>query len=194
MNLEEIGKRVAACKECPLHKDITHHVPGEGSDRARVFFIGEGPGEEEDKQGRPFVGRSGKFLREMITLIGLTPEQYFIGNVVKCRPPNNRDPRPEEIEACFPWLTLQLETIKPQVIATLGRHSMGKFLSGLTISKCHGRIYRRRDGVFIMPLYHPAVALYSPAQRKILMDDMKKLPFLLAYIDQKTPLDTGVTP
>jgi DNA polymerase len=186
MKLKELHTKIGKCKECPLHKGITNHVPGEGGENARIFFIGEGPGEEEDKQGRPFVGRSGQFLREMITQVGLKDNDYFIGNVIKCRPPNNRDPKPEEIDACSHWLKSQLETIEPEVIVTLGRYSMGRFLSGVTISKCHGRIFRRKDGLYIMPLYHPAVALYSPAQREVLIKDMKRLPVLLQYINQES--------
>lgn len=183
MKLLTLHDQINACKKCPLHEGVTHHVPGEGSEKARIFFIGEGPGEEEDKQGRPFVGRSGKFLRDMITQVGLGKDDYFIGNVIKCRPPNNRDPKPEEIEACSHWLKSQLEIIQPKVIITLGRYSMARFLSGVAISKCHGRIFRRKDGVYIMPLYHPAVALYSPAQREILIEDMKRLPVLLEYVN-----------
>jgi DNA polymerase len=185
MKLATLNNKIKKCKKCPLHEGITNYVPGEGGEKARIFFIGEGPGEAEDKQGRPFVGRSGKFLREMIDQIGVDPEDYFIGNVVKCRPPNNRDPKPEEIEACLGWLKQQLETIGPKVIVTLGRHSMGRFLSGVTISKCHGKIFRRKDDMYIMPLYHPAVALYSPAQKEILINDMKRLPVLLKYIEDQ---------
>ena len=185
MKLEVLNNEIKKCKKCSLCESITNYVPGEGGENANIFFIGEGPGEAEEKQGRPFVGRSGKFLREMIDQVGINPEDYFIGNVVKCRPPNNRDPKPEEIEACSGWLKQQLETIDPKVIVTLGRHSMGRFLEGVTISKCHGKIFRRKDGMYIMPLYHPAVALYSPKQKEVLMNDMKLLPVLLKYINKE---------
>ena len=183
MKLNVLHEQICKCKKCDLHKEIRNYVPGDGEESARILFIGEGPGEEEDKQGLPFVGRSGKFLREMIGSVGLEKKDYFIGNVVKCRPPENRDPRPDEIEACSGWLKQQMEIIKPEVIVTLGRHSMGRFLSGVTISKVHGRIFRRKDGVYLMPLYHPAVALYSPSQKEILQQDMKRLPILLKYIE-----------
>ncbi len=183
--MDKLEETIKKCTKCALHGKRLHAVPGEGSSKAAVFFIGEGPGAEEDKQGRPFVGRSGQFLREMIRTIGFKEEDVFIGNVVKCRPPENRDPQPEEIEACYPYLQKQLEIIQPKVIATLGRHSMARFLPSQTISKCHGRIYKRKDGVYIFPLYHPAVALYSPSQKEILLKDMQRLPALLKYIQQE---------
>jgi DNA polymerase len=184
MKLSVLNEQICSCTRCDLHKGIKNYVPGEGSETARIVFIGEGPGEEEDKQGRPFVGRSGKFLREMIASVGLQEKDYFIANVVKCRPPENRDPRPEEISACSHWLDQQMDILKPEVIVTLGRHSMGRYLEGVTISKVHGRIFKRKDGVHLFPLYHPAVALYSPSQKQILQEDMKRLPILLRYIDE----------
>lgn len=184
MTLEVLNNEIFQCTKCALHKTKTHYVPGEGSPTAKIFFIGEGPGAEEDKQGRPFVGRSGQFLRDMIKDIGIENQDYFIGNVVKCRPPENRDPLPEEIQACSYYLETQLKIINPRIIVTLGRHSMGRFLFGMTISKCHGRIFKRNDGVYILPLYHPAVALYSPSQKEVLREDMKRLLVLLKFMEK----------
>ncbi|MDD5566635.1 MAG: uracil-DNA glycosylase [Patescibacteria group bacterium] len=181
--IDQIASEVKTCQLCPLYQKATQGVPGEGNSSARVFFIGEGPGQEEDKQGRPFVGQAGKFLEEMLGLIGWKREDVFIGNIVKHRPPGNRDPLPEEIDACWPYLDAQLEAIKPKLIVLLGRHAMYRFLpSDFRISKEHGKIFRRQ-GKFITPLYHPAAALYHGGLRQTLIQDFKKLPKMLAKID-----------
>lgn len=178
-SLDIISEEVCSCTKCELCQNRTHAVPGEGSEKAQIMFIGEGPGAEEDKQGRPFVGRSGKFLREMIRTVGLSEEDVFIANVVKCRPPGNRDPKPEEIAACRPYLERQIAMIDPKIIVTLGRHAMERELPDMKISQVHGKAFRRKNGRLYMPLYHPAVALYSPAQKEVLIEDMKKLKELM---------------
>jgi len=157
-------------------------VPGEGNPNTDVMFIGEGPGKEEDKQGRPFCGPAGKFLDEMLRSIGLSRDEVYIGNIVKHRPPGNRDPEPGEIEACWPYLQSQIEIINPHVIVILGRHSLARLMPGLgTISQLHGRAFRR-DGRYFMALYHPAVALYAGSMRQVLMEDFGKLKLLLKKI------------
>jgi DNA polymerase len=153
-------------------------VPGEGNPNAEVLFIGEGPGHHEDQQGRPFVGPAGKLLDELIESIGLTRQDVYITNVVKCRPPGNRDPLPAETEACKHWLDSQVQLIRPTVIATLGRYSMAKFLPKETISKIHGTP-RRIGGHTVLPLHHPAAALYQGSLRKTLEEDFAKIPALL---------------
>lgn len=184
--LEEICKK---CTKCDLCKNKTNTVPGEGNEKAEIMFIGEGPGKDEDLQGRPFVGAAGKFLNTMLESISLRREDVYIANVVKCRPPNNRDPLPEEIEACWPYLEAQIRLIKPELIVTLGRHSMGKFLPGLKISEAHGKAkrYKGIDGgkQVYYPMYHPAVALYNSSYREILIEDIHHIPKLLEKIKKE---------
>ena len=180
--LAKIAEAVQTCQRCPLSKTALRGVPGEGSPNADVMFIGEGPGKEEDKQGRPFCGPAGKFLDEMLRSIGLSRDEVYIGNIVKHRPPGNRDPEPGEIEACWPYLQSQIEIINPHVIVILGRHSLARLMPGLgTISQLHGRAFRR-DGRYFMALYHPAVALYAGSMRQVLMEDFGKLKLLLKKI------------
>jgi uracil-DNA glycosylase len=136
MNRREFQKKVMICEWCALSKTRSKVVPGEGSARAQIMFIGEAPGKKEDETGRPFVGAAGKFLEEMLAIIKLKREDVFIANVVKCRPPENRDPTPEEVAACWPWLLAQIKLIRPKLIVTLGRHSMERFLSGKKFPKC----------------------------------------------------------
>lgn len=178
--LEDIALRVQKCTLCTLHTLRTHAVPGEGNPHAQLFFIGEGPGKKEDEQGRPFVGASGKFLELMLGHINLRREDVFITNIVKCRPPENRDPEPEEIDTCTShYLYAQIELINPRLIITLGRHSMYRFLPDtFKISQVHGKPFRRNGKVFL-PLYHPAVALYSGSMRDVLIGDMKRIPLIL---------------
>lgn len=176
------------CRLCGLCEGRTHVVPGEVSWEAKVMFIGEGPGREEDNQGRPFVGAAGKLLDQLLNSIGMNRQQVFITNVVKCRPPNNRDPLPEEVEICWPYLAAQIKLIKPQLVVTLGRHSMARFLPGLKISQVHGQP-KRAKGVWqqrqvYLPLYHPAVALYDPAKSAILFEDFKKIPLILKKLNE----------
>lgn len=190
MSLQELYKKVAKCEKCPLFKGRTNSVPGEGAEDADIMFIGEGPGRDEDLQGKPFVGAAGKFLTQMIETIGLRREDVYIANVVKCRPPNNRDPLPEEIKMCWGYLEEQVKLIKPKIIVTLGRHSMGRFLPGLKISQVHGQP-KRASGIWqerqvYLPLYHPAAALYDPRQRDVHIEDFKKIPLILKKIDDSS--------
>lgn len=181
--LDKITIEVSNCSKCQLCAGRTHSVPGVGHPKAKVMFIGEGPGRDEDAQGKPFVGAAGKFLTELIASIGLERKDVFITNVVKCRPPENRDPFPEEIDSCYPYLVRQIKLIKPVLIVTLGRHSMGKFLPNLKISEAHGKpkVYKgiwQKEQVYL-PFYHPAVALYDPRKKEVLMEDFKVIPLIL---------------
>lgn len=180
--LEELNKTWRR-KNLPLKKGATQAVPGEGNANADIMFIGEAPGAKEDASGRPFVGAAGKFLDELISVAGLTREKVFIGNVVKHRPPANRDPLPAEIAAYSPWLAEQIAIIKPKVIVTLGRFSMEYMLGpGFSISNIHGQPQRRKDGLLIVPMFHPAAALYRGNLRVVLKDDFSKLPKILKRI------------
>lgn len=181
--LKEVAAEVSVCPKCDLCKSRTHAVPGEGSPTAKILFIGEGPGFHEDKQGRPFVGPSGQFLDELLRGINLERSDVFITNVVKCRPPENRDPLPNEIEACSNYLDRQIAAIKPQVIVTLGRYSMAKFFPGEKISVIHGRA-RKKDGFVYVPMFHPAAGLRAPAVKEQLREDFKKLPTILAEAER----------
>ena len=172
------------CQECGLAKGRTRVVPGEGPEPAEIMFIGEAPGFQEDRQGRPFVGPAGQFLEELLGLVGLRRDQVYIGNVVKCRPPNNRDPLPTEIAACKHWLDAQIRLVNPQIIVTLGRYSMARWFPGQSISKVHGRPVER-DGVLVFPMYHPAAALHQNSLRAAIEEDMRKLPDLLEKVGQK---------
>lgn len=178
-----------ACRKCHLRDTCLNVVPGEGNEKAEIMFIGEGPGEKEDKLGRPFVGAAGKFLDEMIGLIEMKREDVFIANIVKCRPPGNRDPLPEEAEACWPWLLEQIKTIKPKLIVTLGRHAMERFLPNQKISQMHGMALRREiTGIgkqVFYALYHPAAALYQGSLRETLKTDFKKIPKVLKAIEKE---------
>jgi uracil-DNA glycosylase family 4 len=182
--LDAVAAEVAVCPKCELSRSRTHAVPGEGNPQARVMLIGEGPGWHEDQQGRPFVGNAGKFLNELLELGGLKREDVFITNVVKCRPPGNRDPMPDEIAACAPYLERQIGAIDPDVIVTLGRFSMSRWFPGERISKIHGQP-KRFDGRLIVPMYHPAAALHQAALRGAIEDDFKKLPKWLAEAEQQ---------
>lgn len=150
-------------------------MPGEGPAGAEVMFVGEGPGFHEDQQGRPFVGPAGRFLEELLASIGLRRTDVFIANVVKCRPPGNRDPMPSEIEACRAFLERQIELIKPRVIVTLGRYSLAWFFPRDSIGKVHGQV-RQREGTFFVNLYHPAAALHAGNLRRVIEEDFKKIP------------------
>jgi DNA polymerase len=176
--LATIAKQVASCKECSLCKTRTNSVPGEGAPDAEIMFIGEGPGFYEDQQGRPFVGASGKFLDDLLRTIGLDRKTVFIANVVKCRPPQNRDPQPDEIAACGKYLDAQIAAIEPRVIVTLGRHSMQRYFPGEAISRIHGQP-RRKDDTIVVPMYHPAAALHQANLRKVIEADFSRLPAFL---------------
>lgn len=183
-SLDDIAQQIIADNICPdLAEQATQLVFGEGDGQADIVFIGEAPGKNEDEQGKPFVGAAGKFLNEMLESIGLSRKDVYITNIVKYRPPNNRDPLPEEKEAFLPYLQLQLGIIKPKLIITLGRHSMECFLPGMKISQVHGQP-KRKDGQVYLPLYHPAAALYNGAMRQLLIDDFAKIPLILEQIQQ----------
>jgi uracil-DNA glycosylase family 4 len=190
MTIEQLEAAIRACTLCALHKGRTQAVPGEGPSNADIMFIGEGPGFHEDRQGRPFVGAAGQFLEELLASINLTREQVYIANVVKCRPPGNRDPLPEELTACAPYLDRQVELIQPKVIVTLGRFSMARFFPGASISKIHGQP-KRVGNVLVVPMFHPAAALHQPKWRPVVEADFKKLPGFIAeaasFGEQKAP-------
>lgn len=177
--LNQIARTVAGCQKCPLHQNRIRAVPGEGPADAGIMLIGEGPGRSEDEQGRPFVGASGRFLSELLAKAGLKRSDVFICNVVKCRPPNNRDPEPAEILACRPYLEAQINALNPKVILTLGRHSMGHFLTHARISAIHGRPVKA-GGRLIIPMFHPAAALHQPALKDDLLADFARVPAFLA--------------
>jgi DNA polymerase len=176
--LAEIAGEVRGCTRCPLHRGRTQTVPGEGNPLSDVLLVGEGPGAREDATGRPFVGPAGQFLNELLRSIGWAREDVFIANVVKCRPPGNRDPEPEEVAACGAFLERQERALDPAVIVTLGRHSLGRYLPGARISAVHGSL-RRAGGRFIFPMYHPAAALHQASLRETLFADIRGLPAAL---------------
>jgi uracil-DNA glycosylase family 4 len=182
--LAELAEEIRRCSACPLHKGRTNAVPGEGPLDARIMFIGEGPGVQEDRQGRPFVGPSGQLLEQLLAEIGLTREDVVILNVVKCRPPGNRDPNPEEIAACAHFLDRQIELIDPSLIATLGRYSMEKFFPGARITRVHGKAEKRGRRVYL-PLFHPAYVLRNESELlPLAVRDFKLIPRLLARLDE----------
>jgi uracil-DNA glycosylase len=175
----ELDQQIAACQLCPeLVRGRHLVVPGEGPEDAEIMFIGEAPGLNEDKQGRPFVGAAGGFLNELLRSINLDRSQVYIANVIKCRPPNNRDPQPDEIKNCDGWLEQQIKLIQPRLIVTLGRFSLARFFPGTSIGRVHGTSYQR-DGVTYFAMYHPAAALHQNALRQTLLQDMAKIPALL---------------
>ena len=177
-SVEEIAERVRVCTDCPLSNGRTHAVPGEGPSDAQIMFIGEGPGYQEDRQGRPFVGPAGRFLEELLASIGLRREDVFIANMVKCRPPNNRDPLPSETSACSKYLDRQIELINPRLLVTLGRFSLAKFFPKETIGRARGKA-RRVDGLTVYPIMHPAAALHRQELRKVIEEDFRAIPGLL---------------
>ncbi len=177
--LEVIAAQVRACTQCKLHQTAKQGVPGEGPANAELMFIGEGPGFHEDQQGRPFVGASGKFLEELLAGLSLTRTEVFIANVVKHRPPNNRDPEPDEISACAQFLNRQIAALDPLVIVTLGRYSMRRFYPGASISAIHGQA-KLVEGRVVVAMFHPAAALHQQSLRQTLIDDFKKLPGYIA--------------
>jgi DNA polymerase len=176
--LDAVATEVRACTRCPLHIGRTQAVPGEGNPVSDVLLVGEGPGAREDATGRPFVGPAGQLLDELLSSIGWAREQVFIANVVKCRPPGNRDPEPIEIAACAPYLDRQEDALAPAVIVTLGRHSLRRYLPEARIGEVHGRL-RRSGGRFVYPMYHPAAALHQASLRETLFADIRGLPAAL---------------
>ena len=185
-SLDEIEARVRACTDCPLSEGRTHAVPGEGARSARVIFIGEAPGYQEDQQGRPFVGPAGRFLDELLGNVGLKREDVFIANMVKCRPPNNRDPLPTEVAACTKYLDRQIELLQPDLIVTLGRYAMGKYFPKESISRVRGKV-RTKDGQRILPLLHPAAALHQASLRESIEQDFKVIPQAIEEARQQSP-------
>jgi uracil-DNA glycosylase family 4 len=181
--LSELCQQIKVCSKCVLHQGRTNAVPGEGREDAAIMFIGEAPGFHEDRQGLPFVGAAGKFLNELLESINLERGDVYITNVVKCRPPGNRDPQQGELAACEPYLERQIELIKPRLIVTLGRFSMARYFKGVTISRIHGQ--PKRFGDFIVyPMFHPAAALHQPKYRSMIQEDMQKIPKLLEEASQ----------
>ncbi len=191
--LEELHQRIASCPDCDLCRTRTHAVPGEGPTDAEVLFVGEAPGFYEDQQARPFVGPAGRFLDELIASIGLRRDQVFITNVVKCRPPDNRDPLPGEMDACRKYLERQIEIIHPKVIVSLGRYSLAWFFPRDTISKVHGQA-KVRDGTYFIPMYHPAAALHAGNMRRVIEEDFRKIPAVLERARQAPPVQAAPEP
>ncbi len=177
--LSELHEEIRHCQKCELAQYRNRAVPGEGAEDADIMFIGEAPGWHEDQQGRPFVGPAGKFLEELLGLINLNRQQVYIANVIKCRPQGNRDPLPQEMIACRPWLERQIELIHPQIIVTLGRYSMALFFPQKSIGKIHGTA-EKRDGIIYYAMYHPAAALHQQSLRETIKNDMLKIPQLIA--------------
>ena len=176
--LAAVAGEVAACTRCPLHAGRNRSVPGEGNVLSDVLLVGEGPGQREDATGRPFVGPAGQLLTELLTSIGWQRSDVFITNVVKCRPPGNRDPEPGEIAACGEYLDRQEHALDPILVVTLGRFSLQRYLPGSRISEVHGRL-RRVGGRFVLPMYHPAAALRSSGLRETLARDFREVPAAL---------------
>ncbi len=176
--LAQVAHEVAVCQKCALYHSRKLAVPGEGPPDAEIMLIGEGPGFYENEQGRPFVGAAGKFLDDLLGQAGLKRQQVWITNVVKCRPPGNRDPLPEEVETCNQYLERQIGAINPSIIITLGRYSMGKFMPGAKISAVHGQMRRVGDR-YVVAMFHPAAALHQAALKPAILADFAKLPQLL---------------
>jgi uracil-DNA glycosylase len=199
-SLDVIGADVRECRLCKLCETRTVAVPGEGSPNAEVMFIGEGPGFHEDQQGRPFVGAAGQLLTEMLQLIGLRRPDVFITNVVRCRPPGNRDPLPDELQACDTYTQRQIEVLQPRLIVTLGRYSMARFVGTGSMRDLHGRT-REWNGITCLAMYHPAAILRTPTaeMRRIYADDFRKIPELLAqararHAEQEAALAAAAAP
>ncbi|MCX6057555.1 MAG: uracil-DNA glycosylase [Chloroflexi bacterium] len=173
--LNKLAQEISACTKCALHETRKKSVPGDGPVNAEILFIGEGPGFHENEQGHPFVGASGKFLDQLLAQAGLTRTEVFICNVVKCRPPGNRDPLPDEITACDIHLEEQIKIINPSIIVTLGRISMNKFIPAAKITAVHGQM-RKVDERFVIPMFHPAAALHQAALKPSILADFVRLP------------------
>lgn len=174
----KMNRAVTTCTKCRLCKNRKYSVPGEGSLNAQVVFVGEAPGAQEDEQGRPFVGRSGMLLNEMLLKIGLSRQKVWIGNVIKCRPPDNRDPMVDELRACTPYIESQIDIIDPKIVVTLGRIAMNYYLPNAKIAIAHGKAYKYKSRI-IFPIYHPAAALRSTTLKEVLYKDFLKLSDLL---------------
>lgn len=176
--LTDMYEQIRVCLKCDLAKSRTNAVPGEGPEDAEIMLIGEAPGFHEDRLGRPFVGAAGQYLDELLGLIGVDRKKVYITNVVKCRPPQNRDPQPHEMEACRPYLDCQIELIKPKVIITISRFAMMRWFPDKKISEIHGKP-KRFGNLVVLPMYHPAAALHQPALKATLEADFKKVPQIL---------------
>jgi len=176
--LAQVAKEVAVCEKCALYHSRKKSVPGEGPVNSEIMFIGEGPGFYENEQGRPFVGAAGQFLDQLLAQAGLKRSEVWIGNVVKCRPPDNRDPLPGELAACDVYLERQIKAINPSIIITLGRYSMGKFMPGVKISTVHGQM-RKVGERYVIAMFHPAAALHQASLKPAILADFAKLPELL---------------
>lgn len=194
MTLQELHQKNHELCTCALKQTATQAVFGNGNEKAEIVFIGEAPGKDEDKTGIPFVGRAGKFLSEMLEMISMKREDVYITNTVKYRPPNNRDPLPEEKTACLPWLVEELGYVQPKIIILLGRHSLNTFFPGESISQVHGKLLKKKvhfiveekkismPNEYYLPLYHPAAAMYNGALRETLIEDFKNIPTILKQI------------
>lgn len=185
--LETIATEIAGCTACGLANGRHRTVPGEGPADTELLFIGEAPGWNENQQGRPFIGAAGRFLEELLASIGLSRQDVFIANVVKCWPPGNRDPQPAEIETCRPFLDRQVAAIQPLLVVTLGRHSMARWFPGVTIGRVHGT-HAVVDGQPVFAMYHPAAALHQGSLRQTMLDDMQRIPPLLDRLRQERAL------
>ena len=185
---DSLINRITECTKCGLAEGRTKAVPGDGSLEADIFFIGEGPGFNEDRQGLPFVGQAGSLLNEMLASIGLARQDVYITNMVKCRPPNNRDPFPSEITSCSPYLDEQLDMIRPKVVVTLGRFSFSKFFPNEPIGRARGQP-RDWSGYVVYPVYHPAAALRNPNLRQVLMEDFAALPDLVRKVSERKTVE-----
>jgi len=185
---EDLKSKVFHCTKCPLFRTKTHYVFGSGSMNATIMFIGEAPGANEDRIGTPFVGRAGKILDELLTSIGIRREEVYIANILKCRPPQNRNPSSDEIAACVDYLNIQIDIIKPEIIVPLGsfasKYILQKYdLPFQSISQVHGKIFRKNTifgAIYIIPMFHPAVATYNPQKKGVLLEDIKKLSDILS--------------
>ena len=190
--LEEVAQLVRHCTDCPLHQGRTNAVPGEGAADADIMFIGEGPGHQEDRQGRPFVGPAGQFLDELLASIGMRREQVFIANMIKCRAPENRDPKPDEMAACGKYLDRQIQLVNPRLIVTLGRFSLGRFFPGESITRARGKV-REKDGRFIYPVMHPAAALHRQELRATISSDFEAIPSVLENLAKVSTVEEPAT-
>jgi len=177
--LSQLNQQIRQCQKCRLGAARTLAVPGEGPENAKIVFVGEAPGFHEDQQGRPFVGAAGQFLDQLLASINIARREVYICNVIKCRPPANREPQPDELQACRPYLDQQLALLKPKLVITLGRYSMELAFSGVSITRVHGIPKRVGDLVFF-PMFHPAAALHQPKYRSLIEQDMLKIPAILA--------------
>jgi DNA polymerase len=189
--IKQVADEISVCQKCVLHHSRKKTVPGDGPATADIMLIGEGPGFHENEQGKPFVGAAGKFLDELLESINLKRSDVFITNVVKCRPPGNRDPMIDELEACGGYLDRQIQAINPKVIVTLGRFSMARYFPNAKISQVHGQPVKVK-GRLVVPMYHPAAALHQGSLRPVITQDFSTLPDLIAQADE-TPEQSGQT-